>query len=725
MSVDTWDELATIKGNTYVKSVFVREPDRRGMVVFIPNEELPVWATASPPSTPPQVGSAWSVDVPGLCQTDSSGTGKWVYRWTGPVELRRLGVSYNFQAGGAPDPRDERDAFTRLAWLASVMTEASQEEDPAVFDEIYVGPGRYNGNLGLRVSAPLRVIGAGRDRTVFVGNGVASHQVFGLDSELTLEHLSVVDQGRLVYLNPDQRDGLDIRLTMRDVGYTCDTPGIAGISSRPSGPFENTSFRLEMSDCRFRVSPEMAHVDARLGMTGFIRSSSFDGGRFGIKAIPSGNPGGVSGPANRYFPDFRVSDCEFGMLTFKLPGDSYHLQVAGERWVISGCRFGPVSGSGNGLSGSSGSAGNIYSNLRDSHIIGCTFASNGTYALFFKGSARPGSVNPIPTNGDGWGNTVIGCTFEGGSTPDTSNTLQIAQVFMNVREQRFIGCSFRDYDRYAMILNQQGLAGVADGGNILIEGCDFSSSNSSSAILFRKGGQAIRVLQSTFANIDGPPDNTRQGVLVFEPVAGVPSDFDDVAIEGCMFRDNAYAAIYFYSSSATFHRLRFRGNVVVHPAANHVLIGANVAFHDLVLEDNYIDVPITGWTSLPYGSVGSSVNNTWVTGQPPVAIRGAQRGTVVENDLMLAANDFVVVGPKVPMKRLASSGGNVLVRMDAGSFDGQRVTLLGASTVDSVTVQNTGFAALGADRLLEENDSLDLVWNAATQVWCQLAHHDN
>lgn len=745
-AVDAWADLAAIKGDI-AASVYVREPDRRGIVTFVPNAELPSWAKAPPPPKPPLLGSAWSPDVPGLCQTDLGGTGKWIYRWTGPVEFRRFGATLNYQAGGAPDPRDERDALTRIAWLADIVASAPPEDPPAVFDQIYVGPGQYNGNLRFRVSSPLRILGAGPDQTVFFGSGIASHEVFGLDSSLTLENMRIVDQGRLVYLNPDARDGLDLRLTLEDVEFECDTPGIAAISSRPSGPFENSSFRLEMSDCRFRLSSTMTHVDARLGMTGFVRSCVFEGGRHGIVTIPSGNPGSVSGPANRYFPDFRVTDCEFGDLTYKLSGDSYHLQVAGERWVISGCRFGGVAGTGNG---SSGAAGNIYSNLRDSHIIGCTFASNATFGVFFKGSTRPGSITPVPTNGEGWGNSVIGCTFEYRPAPSASGTRHVAHVYMNVREQRFIGCSFRDYDGYAMVLNQQGVQGVADGGDILIQGCDFTSSNSPGAILFQKGGRAIKVRECTFADIDGPPDGVRQGLLVFDPGSGVPQEFTDVTVEGCTFRDNTCPVIYVYAGSTALNRFRFAGNVVDQPSTyaiqagtsttlagvalernhfdvNRVLaISPMVTVSDLVLERNYFEMSSSGWPVLPASSVKRSVDNTWVGVPPPSnAIRGIQRGTVIEGDLALTALDTITVEPGVRLKRLASNGGNIVIPMGPGSFDGQRVTLLGDSTLNSVTIQDSGFAALGANRLLEENDSLELVWNDTKQVWCQIAYNHN
>ena len=172
-TVQSWEHLARLHGSPK-SACLVLELRRRGLAVFCPRADLPAWASGA--------------DIPGLSIGDAGGKGKWIHTWQGPVDFGRLGTK---QDGNATD---ERKALALLIG--------------AGFDDIRFPEGRYDGFLNLTVAKPLTVRGAGRGRTVFVGDNVSGHAAFVLKSSLTLSDASFERQARLVTINPDAERNL-------------------------------------------------------------------------------------------------------------------------------------------------------------------------------------------------------------------------------------------------------------------------------------------------------------------------------------------------------------------------------------------------------------------------------------------------------------------------------------------------------------------------------------
>ncbi|MEZ5964631.1 MAG: hypothetical protein R3F56_12350 [Planctomycetota bacterium] len=647
------------------------------------SNELPPWAQGA--------------DITGLSIRDASNSGKWLFQWVGPVDFGRLGARFD------QNPADEQSAFAAL--LA------------AGFDDIHVPAGEYDAFLNLQVGRPLRITGAGHNKTVFRGNAAAPEwrAAFYVTSSLRLESLRFDHQPRLIWVNADASHNLGrLDVELDDVQVFVDPTFANGASVVQTGgaePLPGTTFHLQMQDCHFSAGANMDHINARGGLMGRIGHCTFEGGKRGLVNTPSGNSNFFPGrPANDFSPDFRLVDCTFGTFTCPEPDtDSYHLQVTGTRWVISGCRFGSLVGP---------QSGNVYSRLQDSHIVGCTFVGGGRHQLFFKGTDR-GPVGTLESNG--WGNTVIGCTFEG----HDDGVTQWSQVYMNVKSQRFIGCSFRNYDTYAIAANQQG----ATSDNLLIQSCEFSSTRSPAAIRLNNGGRNIRILDCTFAGITGTNPNVRKAVLLFDPYPlQATRVFEDVRVEGCTFQDCVGFSVWFYPAREEYavRRFRFVGNTIGGGTeALGFAWGGKALLTGLVLEDNSIEVVDYAW-AMPPGCVSRSTNNTWVwRGQNPPSPEalGVSTGTrVVRNSW---ASGTLAIGPDDRML-VVSAATPVTVALQTGTHDAQQVTLVGGSESGVVTIADGGNAALGAaTRPLGHGDVLELVWIRAIGKWCERAYSDN
>ncbi|MEQ8768086.1 MAG: hypothetical protein RL885_29555 [Planctomycetota bacterium] len=534
--------------------------------------------------------------------------------------------------------------------------------------------------------------------------------------------MKVTDTTRLAFINPGSQQGLGtIALTLHDVVFEVDDAiggtNSAVIQSLPAEPLPGTFFRLQMEGCLFRVAPDMGHVSARSGLEGWIDSCIFEGGQRVLFNIPTADSGHFPGqPANDFSVGFRISDCEFRELTYTGGSDTYHLQVAGRDWSVSNCTFGEA-----GAFGATES-GHIYSNLQDSRIVGCTFIGGGAFHLFFKGSERTQPSTTV-VNGNGWGNVIVGCSFEG-----SSSVPSFAQIFMNVKEQRFLDCTFRSYTAYAISANQQ----AQSSDNLLIDGCSFSSDASSSAIRFLNGGQNIRILNSTFADITGL-GNARQGLIVFEAFPAVQSDrWEDLRIEGCTFTNCEYPALYFYASGRayTVARMRFLKNVLRLPTGGAFLGSGSATIEDLVLADNFIDVDGDfAWRTMPSDCVARSTNNVWVDNggffPPDDDARGIRTGTRLSVQTLLTGGATVAVSDDTRAVRVAGNAGAVMVGLDDGHFDGQELVLIGASDVEPVTFQDVANLDLAANRTLGLRDTLRLIWDASTATWAELDFSDN
>jgi len=691
-SVSKWRDLTKIDGRSAHRSVFVQERARAGDVVFESASSLPAWAQGA--------------DILGLCVTDASGAGKWLHRWSGPVDISRLNPT---PSAGLFDP-----------------SSALQELVDAGFDAVHFSAGTYFGSMNFPVVSPLTITGDGPDRTVFVGTSSGGTVAFQLDTPgaaLTLADVGFEQQARLVALNPSSSQNLGtltVRLRNVDIESAFATsPNSALIFSIPQGPKLGTTARLELEDCDWLISGTMRHVHVSSGFSGWIRDCSFRGGRFGILNAPANVGDFASTVGNDFFEDFRLTNCVFADFDYTGAGDSYHMQVVGRRWVISGCSFlsdDPVSvGTKTGC---------IYSGLQNSQIVGCSFVGGRNSQLYFKGSSRFNkATNPMGSYG--WGNSVIGCTFDGFSP--TNN--QVGQVWLNVKEQRFIGCSFRDYQWYGINVTHS----AARSDNLLIDGCEFSSGYSRSAIRLEMGGRNIRVRNCVFADITGSKGD-KTGAILFHPTdqSSDSLEFDDMLVENCSFLNNDWAPIQFYPTAFPYsaNRLRFVRNTVQHPSGSGFqgTQNGNLTITDLILEDNTIHVGDQAWNNMPLGCVARSTGNRWThlngAAPPPEAV-GIGAGTVVVDETALAISSTLDVPPTLRVARVSGATAPVTISLDDGVGDGQRIMLVGASNSRAVTLLDSGNLALASSRTLGAEDTLTLLWVQAAAKWCEVEFSDN